>query len=172
MCTKASDIQSYFYQHYVKQQNGNDQVKNSYGRNIHPEKDKTSLFYVSKTLIFIRFEDDLRPSTKKYALTLHANKDPIGQFQTYHSILQSKITILNSRIDQLRESPARVDKTIKRVSNFWGGGPLSLPETSIFRFIQSQATNGPSNRTFPPVTNLLPTLGPQRSKETPNYREF
>ena len=71
-------------------------------------------------LIFIRFEDDLRPSTKKCALTLHANKDPIGQFQTYHSILQSKITTLESRIDQLRESPARVGKIIKCVRVFGG----------------------------------------------------
>ena len=102
MCTKASDIQSYFYQHYVKQQ---DVALNSYGRNIHPERIKLNLFY-SHLTNFILFEDDLRPSTKKTALTLHANKDPIGQFQTYHAILQSKITTLKSKINNLRESPA------------------------------------------------------------------
>ena len=39
MCTKATDVQGYFYQHYVKQKSGND-AQNSYGRNIHPATDK------------------------------------------------------------------------------------------------------------------------------------
>ena len=60
----------------------------------------------------------MRPSTKKYALTLHANKDPIGQFQTYHSLLQSKIATFQSKIEQLRESPAfDNDSELPRIAN-------------------------------------------------------